>query len=78
MPRNAQLDRIVAVGKAARVVVAAQLEISRLPIQIEIDAAGGRERKAAEIEKRKALEAARFVEGSLQVEDRIQLAKNVK
>jgi osmotically-inducible protein OsmY len=32
----------------------------------------------AEIEKRKALEAARFVEGSLAIEDRIQLAKNVK
>jgi len=32
----------------------------------------------ADIEKRKALEAARFVEGSLAIEDRIQLAKDVK
>ena len=32
----------------------------------------------ADLEKRKALEAARFVEGSLAIEDRIQLAKNVK
>lgn len=32
----------------------------------------------AELEKRKALEAARFVEGSLAIEDRIQLAKDVK
>ena len=32
----------------------------------------------ADIEKFKALEAARFVEGILSVEDRIQLAKNVK
>jgi osmotically-inducible protein OsmY len=32
----------------------------------------------ADIEKRKALEAARFVEGSLGIEDRIQLAKDVK
>ena len=32
----------------------------------------------AEIEKRKALEAARFVEGTLAIEDRIQLAQNVK
>ena len=32
----------------------------------------------ADIEKFKALQAARFVEGSLSVEDRIQLAKNVK
>ena len=32
----------------------------------------------ADLEKRKALEAARFVEGSLGIEDRIQLAKNVK
>jgi len=32
----------------------------------------------ADIEKRKALEAARFVEGSLSVDDKIQLAKNVK
>jgi osmotically-inducible protein OsmY len=32
----------------------------------------------AEIEKRKAVEAARFVQGSVSVEDRIQLAKNVR